>query len=32
MFDRTRTMLLAGLLVSVASCKAKVEFKTLGNE
>ena len=32
MFDRTRTMLLAGLLVSVASCKAKVEMKTLGDE
>ncbi len=32
MFDRTRTMLLAGLLGTVAGCKAKVEIKTLGDE
>ncbi len=32
MFDRTCTMLLAGLLGTVAGCKAKVEFKTLSDE
>lgn len=32
MFDHTRTMLLGGLLVSVAGCKAKVEMRTLGDE
>jgi len=32
MFDRTCTMLLAGLLGTVAGCKAKVEIKTLSDE
>ena len=32
MFDRTRNLLLAGLLATVASCKANVQIKTLGDE
>lgn len=32
MFQRTCTMVLAGLLATVAGCKARVEIKTLPNE
>jgi len=32
MFERTRTMLMMGLVVCVAGCRARVEMKTIGDE